>query len=519
MSTIADAHIYFWLPLDGLGANYIVGQNNFDEHGPGSRCKRQTVKHADDQLSLSDVVDAAYGITSGGIGVGRQSDIGVHYYNIKTSKIQSLAPTSAETFTFWFEYSSSSITQTIGTHHLIETDNYSIDITFDQTTKKAKINGTTIEPNRWYHITITHEIIGNYINEKIYLNGGTDGVSESHISLRTLNTDNLYLLGKGLDATNTPLYTYYVSDFRWYGIKLTEEDILEKGTDRLILHYALDHIPKGIYVSNCSRAALYDYHIRAHLEDSSTDYHYEMPPALSTNSNTINAPYENTWDFVHSSKYYFLRGYDLFDNIGGTPKTFCIWYKPYSSGVLFALNERDFLGLNRSEGWIFRTWSKGTHNLGKWGMSSSKFYHLAVVVNYSTISFYLDGELQIKITWDSGGLYPYEDLHIGHNDLWDGNRTDELGTWRGTIADFRMYAKILSQEEIQTLAQHPGVHLGLKNNNLLYAGDLIEEDAEQVEVKSGHRTIRVKDFIETESNEIPNITENGTFQGLKLHEV
>ena len=82
-----------------------------------------------------------------------------------------------------------------------------------------------------------------------------------------------------------------------------------------------------------------------------------------------------------------------------------------------------------------------------------------------------------------------------------------------------MYAKSLSQEEIQTLAQHPGVHLGLKNNNLLYAGDLIEEDMEQVEVKPGHRTIRVKDFIETESNETPSVTKNGTLQGVELHEM
>ncbi len=521
MATIADAHIYFWVPFHGHGPNYVVGQNSFDEHGPGSRCKRTTIKNSGDTNALSDVAYATRGITSGALRISRTSDIGMHYYDIKHDKIQSLAPESAETFTFWFQYSSSP-TQIVGSHCLIATDTYSVNVTFDQTSQKAQINGKTIEPNVWYHITITHEIVGNYINEIIYFNGGTDGRFQSQISKRVLNSDNLYLFGKGLDATNTPFYTYYISDFRWYGLKLTEEEILEKGTDRLILHYILDHLPRGTTVSNCSRAALYDYHIRSHLEDSETPYHYQLPPSIYSNDNTINAPYEKSWHFKHSSEYYFLKDLYMLDYIGGTTKkTICIWYKAGSYGLLFAVNENNYLGLNSSKGWIWRYGNGGgNYELGgRWGTGDSKFHHVAVVLDYNKTHFYWDGELKKTISWSSGGMSAVGELYIGYNDIWGGSQTDEDGAWRGEIADFRMYAKSLSQEEIQTLAQHPGVHLGLKNNNLLYAGDLIEEDMEQVEVKPGHRTIRVKDFIETESNETPSVTKNGTLQGVELYEM
>ena len=171
-----------------------------------------------------------------------------------------------------------------------------------------------------------HETIESKLHETVYLNGGEDGIRKNQISARTLNSDNLYLFGKGESATNTPMYTYYISDFRWYGIKLTPEEVLEKGTDRLILHYTLDHIPKSSTLSNCSRAALYGYHVTSQLEDSETPYHYQLPPSIYTNSNTLDAPYEKSWDFVHSSEYYFIRGYDIFRCIGGSlePTTFCI---------------------------------------------------------------------------------------------------------------------------------------------------------------------------------------------------
>ena len=132
-----------------------------------------------------------------------------------------------------------------------------------------------------------------------------------------------------------------------------------------------------------------------------------------------------------------------------------------------------FLFHNDANGTVSVGWDNNTSdrlNVSNVFSSTATWYHIAIVINGSELTLYVNGNKKGQITSKNhSGLPAFGDLDFGHtsDDQW----------WLGGLDDIRIWKKARTQSEIRDNMRHPIAMPALQPDLLIYLPiDIIEED-------------------------------------------
>lgn len=335
---------------------------------------------------------------------------------------------------------------------------------------------SNIELNRWYNIVITY----GEPNINVYLNGNL--VSSTQYIKPDYTCAEKFVIGKmSYSYANTSYFFPFnglINDVRVYDHILSVKEIKEisKG---LVLHYTLngDILEDGIiydssgYGNNGIRYGL--------LTEDNNSAKYNMSLLFNdSNNNSIKTPfYELTRDECFTVNVWFYKtklSNKAYDTIFGGP-----------SGFEIETRDRD----QTNPVIVLWNWGKGQipYEFNKWNM-------LTMTRNSTEAKFYLNGEL--KFTTDPGTI-PQGDYFIG---AWN---TYSQQNFYGNLSDFRIYATVLSDEDIKKLYN---VQTSVDNEGNVYSYEFNDSSSNMKISKKG--IFNHEDFEEREENKFKSYSDH-----------
>lgn len=304
--------------------------------------------------------------------------------------------------------------------------------------------GTTLlQAGNWYHGGFTY----NGSQLKLYLNGQLEG-EWSNINGTVLNTYIGLFVWAIREDRNPPIgssfhFAGYLNDVRLYDHCLSMKEI-EEISKGLVLHYKLDNVINNI-VYDCSG---YNYNSKIigtySLNTTSARYSKNL---FMDNTNTANH-IETLQDILYDKTYL----------------TTSCWIKAdkSKSQVIFVQPNIEFGFLNNLA--YVNTVSSTPFSLINY--KNNEWNHIVVIKNNTNYELYINGKKETR-----GGANNYY-LHNG-NKLYLLNRNyNNNYAGNANISDFRIYATILTEEQILKLYN---ISATIDKDGNIYSRELVEE--------------------------------------------
>ena len=290
-------------------------------------------------------------------------------------------------------------------------------------TQRTTAFGTTIEQNIWTHITCVY----NKGEVYIYINGVQTAHRTNYYNVNaTLNSDLTEIrFARQQSSSGNTYYTGKLNDIRIYNHALSAKEA-EEISKALVLHYKLNSITNNIiydcsgYRNNGTIIGAYTldtpsprYNQGVYMNNTSTANHIESNAEIAIPEDSVSVSF---WAKFDKTK----------------------------SGVIFIDPKIEFAKNTKAAAWLCRTASTAGFTLASF--ITNEWNHIVAIRDgASSYKLYINGiavaQNQSANNWrhDTTKLYL---LNRNYNNSYAGT---------GSIVDFRMYATVLTPQQIKEL--------------------------------------------------------------------
>jgi hypothetical protein len=178
-------------------------------------------------------------------------------------------------------------------------------------------------------------------------------------------------------------------------------------------------------------------------------------PVSMNGKSTLAIDFDGTDDYIDIPNFTF-----------GAPCTISVWFNfsETDGGVYHLLSRPRIWRVGNASDWMRVRWGSDITFDTNQAVNDGKWHHDCYVISKNgsgaAIDFWLDGRKRgtnSSITWGgSSGNFDKLGAEIGGTD-----------NWKGKIANWRLYDRILSPAEIRTLARYPGIAYEMESTRLI----------------------------------------------------
>lgn len=381
--------------------------------------------------------------------------------------------TNPFSISFWFYHSGNSRRGVLfGNYGLVSANRINLEITagnllrfwWDGSPDIVFLN-FTVATQTWYHCVFVYD--GSSV--KLYINGELSDMWNGTLTAKTPSGN--YYLGRDSRTGATAFYGM-LRDFRVYNHALSVEEIYQLSLG-LFVHYQLKSDQKWDYIYDVSG---FDHNI------------------VQTNGNvtlTNSSPrYDNSIRMSGSVGFMSEEFYTTAEC------TYSVWINKSANGTYFYIDARKSnTGVQpfyTSSNTLQVYSSVGGSNNYTIPIASQSWHHVVIVLTTTGNKVYVDGQLEKSGTTAKGmNTLTYITLGMRHS---------QATYFNGSMTDFRMYFRALTDQEILNLYKDTII---IDNKQNLYGCELVEVD----ESNSFYNNGKIETTKLTEDNEVKILSE------------
>lgn len=346
---------------------------------------------------------------------------------------------------------------------------------------------TSTNDGKWHHIVGTYDINTNKIC--IYI----DGILKNTVNYPSGYTYSSHannIITFGRDSNNNQASDAYffkgkMNDIRIYDHALSPKEVkeLNKG---LVLHYKLDNILHN---------KIYD---SSGLGNNGT-----ISGTLTLNDNSPRYNYSTLFNTAKIS-----TNKDIFFDVNNKI-SISLWIYPISNNIsILGSTQWQFqLRLNANNKLYFNQWNSSggdsLYNTSVNNITLNTWTHICYTWDGTNMKLYINGINDSNFTYKNGNTHSTGHLLNIGGDIYN-NNTGGSKYFNGSISDVRIYATILSEDDIKELYNNPA---NIDNMGSMLSFEFEEEELDKYQIlKTG--ITKIDGFVEI--NENTKVLEDGS---------